>query len=420
MRVWTGSFPRSGESHSLWARWCRNLLLSRLRKLEHGQISVRDGNEVWTFGNDRGGLTCQLQVGSPRFYVSTAVSGSLGAAESYIRGEWACDDLTQLIRIMARNWGVLVEVESRLVRFRDAMVWVGHALRRNTLKGAIRNITAHYDLSNDFFSLFLDKSMMYSCGIFDPPDCSLGEASFQKNDQICRKLKLNSEDHVLEIGTGWGGFALHAAEHFGSQVTTTTISEQQYEFSRRRIRRAGLDDRVNVIKKDYRHLEGRFDKLVSIEMIEAVGHHYRDAFFKKCSSLLKPNGAMLLQAITVPDQRYEISRRTVDFIKRYIFPGTCLSSVSGILDSTRRVTDFRLSHFDDLTPHYPTTLRKWRERFLANQGRVRDLGFSREFVRMWEYYFSYCEGGFQERVIGDTQMLFAKPLFQSEVPILHT
>ena len=420
MRGLTRSFPRSGETLSLTAKWCRSLLFFQLRNLEHGKITIKDGDEVWTLGGGRGDLSCRIEVRSPRFYFSTVAWGSLGAAESYIREEWSCDDLTELIRIMARNRAVLDRVESGLAQARDALSRVGHTLRRNSLRGSIRNIGAHYDLSNDFFGLFLDKSMMYSCAIFDPPDCSLEEASFQKNEQICRKLRLGPADHLLEIGTGWGGFALHAARRFGCRVTTTTISQGQYQFSRRRVRKAGLDNRVEVIKKDYRHLDGQFDKLVSIEMIEAVGHQYRDTFFKKCSSLLKPEGVFLLQAITVPDQRYEISRRPVDFIQRYIFPGSCLSSVSTILDSARRVTDFRLSHFDDLTPHYAATLREWRRRFLASQEKIQAMGFSGEFIRMWEYYFSYCEGGFRERVIGDTQMLLAKPRFQAELPIRHT
>ena len=215
MKVATHSFPRSGGALPLTAKWCRSLLFFQLRNLEHGQITIKDGDEVWTFGDGRGGLSCRVEVRSPRFYFSTVVSGSLGAAESYIREEWSGDDLTELIRIMARNWAVLDRVESGLAQVRDALARVGHALRRNSLRGSIRNIAAHYDLSNDFFDLFLDKSMMYSCAIFDPPDCSLEEASFQKNEQICRKLRLGPADHLMEIGTGWGGFALHAARRFG-------------------------------------------------------------------------------------------------------------------------------------------------------------------------------------------------------------
>ncbi len=403
--------------HLLKTNVCQNLLFAKLKKINYGCIVIKDGENSWVFGNERSYLTCHIEVKSSRFYLSTVCAGSVGVAESYVRGEWTCDDLTKLIRIMARNWFVLDRVESGLTWFRKVISRTAHALQRNSLRGSIRNIASHYDLSNDFFALFLDKSMMYSCAIFDPPNCSLEEASFNKNEQICRKLMLGPGDHVLEIGTGWGGFAYHAAKYFGCSVTTSTISEKQYEFSQHFIRKSGLDDKVKVVKKDYRTLKGRFDKLVSIEMIEAVGHQYRDLFFEKCSSLLKSSGAMLLQAITVPDQDYDRSRRNVDFIKKYIFPGSCLSSVSSILDSACRVNDFRLSHFDDLTPHYATTLRKWRQRFLANEKQIRNMGFSSEFVRMWEYYFRYCEGGFQERVIGDTQMLLVKPWFQSEVPI---
>jgi cyclopropane-fatty-acyl-phospholipid synthase len=276
------------------------------------------------------------------------------------------------------------------------------------------NIAAHYDLGNDFYALFLDRTMTYSSGLFESPDATLEEASLAKYDRICRKLTLSSRDHVLEIGTGWGGFALHAATNYGCRVTTTTISRAQQDFARERIRGAGLEGRVDVLLQDYRNLTGKYDKLVSIEMIEAVGHHYLNAFFNACSGLLKDDGEMLLQAITIRDQVFDRHKRSVDFIKRYIFPGSCIPSVAAISLAVARVTDLRLFHLEDITPHYARTLQAWRRKFFDNLEEVRKLGYPETFIRMWEYYLSYCEAGFAERYLGDAQMLFTKPLSRKE------
>ncbi len=261
-------------------------------------------------------------------------------------------------------------------------------------------------ISSGFFS---DPTMMYSSAVFERAGMTLEQASVAKLDRICRKLALNPGDHVLEIGTGWGGFALHAARHYGCRVTTTTISREQYELARARVAAAGLADRVELLLEDYRDLSGQYDKLVSIEMIEAVGHHYFDAYFRLCSGLLRPDGTMLLQAITIADQRYEAARKGVDFIKRYIFPGCCIPSVAVMSDAVARVTDMRLYHLEDIGPHYAITLARWRDNLLANLDQVRALGYPESFIRMWEFYFCYCEGGFDERVIGDVQMLLVKP-----------
>jgi cyclopropane-fatty-acyl-phospholipid synthase len=269
---------------------------------------------------------------------------------------------------------------------------------------------AHYDLGNDFYTLFLDETMTYSCAIFEQPESSLQEASEAKYDRICRKLQLAAGDRVVEIGTGWGGFAVHAARNYGVHVTTTTISDEQQQFAEQRIKAAGLEDRITLLKKDYRDLSGKFDKLVSIEMIEAVGHQYLPAFFRTCSRLLEDDGMMALQAITIGDQIFDRHKRSVDFIKRYIFPGSCIPSITAISTAIAKATDLRLVHLEDITLHYPRTLREWRRRFFANISRVEALGFSDTFVRMWEYYLCYCEGGFAERYIGDVQILFAKPL----------
>ncbi|MDZ7617599.1 MAG: cyclopropane-fatty-acyl-phospholipid synthase family protein, partial [Patescibacteria group bacterium] len=341
----------------------------------------------------------------------------LGAAEAFIRGYWTCDNLVELVRIFCRNAAVSAGMEGGPVRLLSPVARLGHWLRRNTTAGSRRNIAAHYDLGNEFFALFLDQTLAYSCAIFSRPDSTLHEASVAKFDRICRKLALKPEDHLLEIGTGWGGFALHAASNYRCRITTTTISQKQYDYTRRLVASAGLGDRVTVLLKDYRDLTGTYDKLVSIEMIEAVGHQFFGTYFRACSKLLKRDGLMLVQAITIPDQRYDAYRRGVDFIQRYIFPGGCLPSVGAICDSVGRATDMRLVHFEDLTPHYAETLALWRQRFVANHDGVRALGFSDEFMRTWEYYFCYCEGAFRERAIGSAQLLLAKPACRRE-PIL--
>jgi cyclopropane-fatty-acyl-phospholipid synthase len=282
-------------------------------------------------------------------------------------------------------------------------------VNRNTLKGSRRNIGAHYDLGNELFELFLDETMMYSCGIFERPESSLKEASEAKLERICRKLQLKASDHVIEIGTGWGGFAIYAAKHFGCRVTTTTISQQQYDYALQRVREAGLEDRITLLFRDYRELEGQFDKLVSIEMIEAVGHEHFDTYFRKCSELLKADGMMLLQSITIADQRYPIAKKSIDFIQRYIFPGGCLPSVAALSDSVARKTDMRIYDLEDIGVHYATTLRIWRERFFARLEEVHRLGYPERFIRMWNYYLSYCEGGFRQQAIGTVQLLLTKP-----------
>jgi cyclopropane-fatty-acyl-phospholipid synthase len=284
-----------------------------------------------------------------------------------------------------------------------------HALRKNTQAGSRKNISAHYDLGNDFYSLWLDRTMTYSCNIFERDDATLEEAATAKYDRICRKLALKPTDHVLEIGTGWGGFAIHAAKHYGCRVTTTTISQQQHDWAKEQFHREGVADRVELLFEDYRALRGKYDKLVSIEMIEAVGHHFLDTYLTVCSDRLKDDGMMALQTITIIDQAYEAQIRSVDFIRRYIFPGGFIPSVAAITRSLAKVTDLRFFHLEDLTPHYARTLQVWRERFFAKIDAVRKLGYPETFIRMWEYYLCYCEGAFRERYIGSAQMVFAKP-----------
>lgn len=404
---------------TILTRLARHAVLSQFRKIHHGEITLIENEERHTFGaqTEVCPLAVTMQVFDPRVYLDTALSGSVGAGEAYMSGLWSCDDLTALIRIFVRNREVLDDMEAGLARVTVPLRKFFHFLRRNSKEGSRHNIAAHYDLGNEFFALFLDETMTYSCGIFAHENSTLRDASIAKIDRICQKLQVSPNDHLLEIGTGWGAFAVHAAQQYGCHVTTTTVSQEQHAFAQQRVNTVGLSDRVTVLLQDYRDLKGQYDKLVSIEMIEAVGHAFYDTYFKRCSDLLKPNGMMLLQAIIITDHLYEQAKHSVDFIQRYIFPGSCIPSLATMHQSLARVTDLRLFHLEDITPHYAETLRYWRERFLANLSRVQALGYPEEFIRMWEFYLCYCEGGFRERVIGDVQMLLTKPLCRRE-PIL--
>jgi cyclopropane-fatty-acyl-phospholipid synthase len=391
----------------------RRLVQRRLEGLHGGRVTLREGGSTMTWG-EAGDLRARLTVRRPRFYRRVALGGSLGAAESFLDGDWEADDLTALLRILARNLDRTDRLDRGPARAARLLARGVHALRRNTRRGSRRNIADHYDLGNDFFALFLDETMTYSCGVFETPSSTLKEASVAKLDRVCRKLGIGPEDHVLEIGTGWGSFAIHAAGRYGCRVTTTTISKEQHELAAQRVREAGLADRITLLLSDYRDLEGKYGKLVSIEMIEAVGHRYFDTFFRRCSELLEDDGRMLLQAIVMPDHRYARYLRTVDFVQRHVFPGSCLPSVGAIAASLRRATDLRLTHREEIGPHYATTLRHWRERFSDRIEEVRRMGYPERFVRLWHYYLAYCEAGFAERYIGDVQVLLAKPGCRTE------
>lgn len=393
--------------------WAKNLLHQRLAGLESGEIVLVDGG-TQRFGQAGADfpVSVRIEVERPEFYGDTVFGGSLGAAEAYLAGAWRCSDLVGLVRILVRNRAVLDGLDGGLALAAAPLRKLAHAVNRNTRSGSRRNIAAHYDLGNEFFKLFLDDTLMYSCALFERPGMSLREASIAKLDRVCQKLGLKPGDEVLEIGTGWGGFALHAARHYGCQVTTTTISDNQYQLAAERIAAAGLGGNIRLLKQDYRDLEGRYDKLVSIEMIEAVGYAYYEAFFRQCAHLLKPDGLMLLQAITINDREYLRARDEVDFIKRYVFPGSCIPSVTALLDAAARGSDLQLVGLDDIGPHYAATLRHWREAFLANLDAVRAQGYAESFIRLWEFYLAYCEGGFEERALGDVHMLMAKPLYR--------
>lgn len=392
-------------------RIARRAVLSRLAKIRRGRLTLVDGSDTAHFGHseDHSPLDVTIRVRDGRFYGDLAFGGAIGAGEAYVQGYWEASDLTALVRVLLENREVLYGMDTGLARFAVPVRKLIHWLNRNTRRGSRRNIAAHYDLGNDFFALFLDETMMYSCAVFEHPQLTLAQAQRVRLDLICRKLELGPDDHLLEIGTGWGALAIHAASHFGCRVTTTTISREQHALASERVRAAGLADRVSVLLEDYRALEGRYDKLVSVEMIEAVGHQYYDTFFGKCADLLEPHGIMLLQAITIADQRYERARRSVDFIKRYVFPGSCVPSVAAMTASVARASDLRLFHLEDIGPHYATTLHRWRENLFANLEAIRAQGYSDSFIRLWEFYLCYSEGGFAERTLGDVQMLLVKP-----------
>ncbi len=393
-------------------RMARKGIFSLLKRIREGKVVIKDQDGVHVFGGRPGSidaLVAEVEVHHPRFYTSVVLGGSIGAGEAYMAGAWSVDDLTALMRIILLNRDVFGQMDSGLARLKAPLYRLYHLLRRDTRQGSRQNIAAHYDLGNAFYKLFLDETLTYSCGIFEHEDCTLQTASIAKYDRICRKLCLSPADHVIEIGSGWGGFAIHAAKNYGSRVTTTTISRSQHQLAKERILRAGVGERVEILLKDYRDLSGTYDKLVSIEMIEAVGYPYLETFFKACARLLKPDGMMALQAITIADQAFDRHRRSVDFIKRHIFPGSCILSVSAICGAVARATDLRLDHLEDLTPHYARTLSVWRERFFSNIDGVKKLGFSDAFIRMWEYYLCYCEAGFRERYLGDVQMRLIKP-----------
>lgn len=389
----------------------RTAIYSRLENLAVGELVVVEGSEKRVFGvkNDEFPESAVIRVQNPRFFSDVAFGGSIGAGEAYIQGHWQCEDLHETLRILARNRHVLEKLDSGFAWLGKPVQKVLHTFNKNTRSGSRRNISAHYDLGNDFYKLWLDETMMYSSAWFASSESTLYEASVEKLDRICRQLNLSADDSVVEIGTGWGGFAIHAVSNYGCHVTTTTISKEQHDYAENAIRAAGLEDKVTLLFEDYRDLTGSYDKLVSIEMIEAVGHEFHETFFEKCCALLKPEGEMLLQAITIADQRYEHYKNSVDFIKRYIFPGGCLTSVTDMTRVLTEKTDMRVVNLEDIGLHYSRTLAEWKERFFARIDEVRAQGYTDEFIRMWEYYLCYCESAFTERVIGDVQMHIIRP-----------
>ena len=397
---------------ALGASLFRRMVLGRFADLSNGRLDIAEESGVTRLG-EASDLHARVTVNHPRLWRRLALGGSQAVWESYLDADWDADDLTALVRLFSRNVRNMYAIDAGLGRLVRPAARVASWLQRNTRAGSRRNIAAHYDLGNDFFELMLDPTMTYSCGVFERHGARLEEASIAKIERLCRKLHLNAGDHLLEIGTGWGGFAIHAARTYGCRVTTTTLSRQQHALATERIRAAGLSDRIEVLLTDYRDLTGTYSKLVSVEMIEAVGAEYFGEFFRSCAARLAPGGTMALQAITVADQQFATTRRdTTDFIKRCVFPGSCIPSIAALLEAARDRSDFRLVELEDLTTHYPRTLAVWRDNLRRRQPTVEAMTTPR-FRRMWDFYLSYCEGGFLERHTGLVHMVFSRPLWSA-------
>lgn len=394
---------------SLIDRHARKILLSKMAEIKGGKLTIVS-DRVDSIGNlnSSGSLEATITIRDPRCFRGILLGGSTGAGESYMRGEWDADDLVSLLGIIKLSEKAYEDLDSGWAYVSELVNHFRHAFRRNTKVGSQKNISDHYDLGNDFFKLFLDDTLAYSSGIYEAEESTLKDASIAKFERLCRKLNLRSSDRLVEIGTGWGGFAIHAAENYGCEIVTTTISKEQYNKATELVAQKKLGDKVKVLNRDYRDLVGMYDKLVSIEMIEAVGYNYLDTFIAKCGSLLNPEGLMAIQAITVPDHRYDKHKYQSSFINKYIFPGSNLLSRKVITESAERMCGMKLVDEHDMTHHYARTLRDWRKGFNASLDKVRGLGLSEDFIRMWEFYLSYCEAGFLHKWIGDYQLLYAK------------
>ncbi|GAB2590719.1 class I SAM-dependent methyltransferase [Dyella jejuensis] len=403
------------SSASTFDRFLRDRLLERMRGIRHGTLTIHDAWGTVQLGDvtdTHASLHVNVRVDDAAFYRAIAGHGSVGAGDAYGNGHWRCDNLVALVRLLVRNRSLLDGMETGMARAGGALLKLWHALRRNTREGSRRNIAEHYDLGNTFFATFLSDDMMYSSALWTDDDDTLQSASTRKLDTICHKLDLRPGQRLMEIGTGWGGFAIHAARHYGCHVTTTTLSREQHALATQRIAEAGLSDKISVLLKDYRDLDGQYDRVVSIEMIEAIGAPYLETYFAKLTELLAPDGIALIQAITIEDHRYTQALRSVDFIKRHIFPGSFIPSISAMLAAKARASDLALIDLEDFGRSYARTLHAWRERFLAAAPEIRAQGFDEPFMRLWEFYLAYCEGGFLERSIGVAHLLFARPAAQ--------
>lgn len=393
-------------------RVLRERVLAQLSNLGEGHILLSDPCGVVEIGVPTKQAPVRVWVTDAAFYRAVAAGGSVGAGEAYMAGYWSCDDLVSLVRLLVRNRDLLDGMEQGWARLGGWLLRGWHWLRRNTEEGSRRNISAHYDLGNEFFALFLSPDLMYSSAYWVGEHDTLNAASERKLEVVCQKLRLTPQDHLIEIGSGWGALAVYAATHYGCRVTTTTISVEQHAAASERVASAGLGGQVTVLLEDYRKLTGTYDKLVSIEMIEAVGAEFLETYFGQVGRLLKPDGLALIQAITIEDHRYEQALRAVDFIKRHVFPGSFIPSIEAILVAKTRVSDLALLSLEDFGLSYARTLAAWRERFMARLEEVKALGFDERFVRLWEFYLAYCEGGFRERSIGVAHLLLAKPRYR--------
>jgi cyclopropane-fatty-acyl-phospholipid synthase len=393
----------------LTTRIAKRLFLQTLRSAQGCFIEVVCQDGVHEFGDPRNELHATIAVHDETFFRRAVLGGDIGVGESYMAGEWSSPDLVSVVRAAMRNMAGIDDSNRAVAAVTRLVNWLRHLCNDNSLRGSRRNIAYHYDLGNDFYRMFLDESMAYSCAYYEDAADSLKLAQVQKFDRICRKLELGPGDHLLEIGTGWGGFAAYAASTYGCRITTTTISRQQYEFAESRFAEMHMGgEKIKLLFEDYRHLKGQFDKIVSIEMFEAVGFKHYDEFFTACDRLLKPQGAMLLQTITMNERNFRRYLAQSDWIKKYIFPGAELASVSEMQRSMARCTRLQMTNLEDIGLHYALTLRAWRERFLERLDEVRKLSFDERFLCRWEFYLAYCEGGFRERYIGDAQMLMVK------------
>ncbi|MGY6554441.1 MAG: class I SAM-dependent methyltransferase [Wenzhouxiangella sp.] len=397
-------------------RYLRARVLARFADLHQGQLIIRDACGETRVGADAS-FSASIVVHDMRFWRMIATGGGLGAGEAYLYGLWDSPDLVAVIRILARNRDTLDAIEGGSARLGAVLLQFWHAFNRNSLAGSRRNIAAHYDLGNEFFGAWLDESMMYSSALFLAPDDSLEQAQSAKLDRICAKLQLKPEHHLLEIGTGWGGLAIHAATRFGCRVTSITISREQHAYAHARVMAMGLEDRIDLRLMDYRELDGHYDRVVSVEMIEAVGHQYLDTYLSRIEGCLKPDGLALIQAITIEDFRYAQALRSVDFIKRYVFPGSFIPSVSAITAAMARSTRLGLIELADFGASYALTLKAWRDRFEAAWEQIAAMGFDELFRRRWRYYLAYCEGGFAERAISDVHLLLAAPGYRPEAAV---
>ncbi|MFW8592436.1 class I SAM-dependent methyltransferase [Glaciecola sp. 2405UD65-10] len=403
-------------SLTTWEKTCRSIFLNVLKRLPHGHLTMKEnGHVVGEFGNKHDDLHAVVNIIDYRAYPKLLLGGSIASGETFTDNLWETPNLTNVIRIFARNLSTLDSWEKRFSWLTMPVLKLGHFAKRNSKEQAKRNIGDHYDLGNKLYTKFLDKSMMYSSAIYPHQDANLEQAQFHKLQTICEKLQLSEQDHLVEIGTGWGGLAIHAAKYFGCKVTTTTISEEQHAYAAAWIEEENLADKITLLKKDYRLLEGKFDKLVSIEMIEAVGKQYLPTFFKKCASLIKDDGLMLIQSITIDDRRYESYANSVDFIQKYIFPGGFLPSQLVINNQLKKHTDLSIADVHDIGLDYAKTLNDWHTAFMSQKSALNDDGYDERFIRMWKYYLNYCEGGFLERAISTVQLVMRKPHYRDEL-----
>ena len=381
-------------------------VLSQLN--DAGLTLIETGGETYQFGDRQSTCQAQLVVYTPSLYKRVLKGGSIAAGEAYIDGWWDSPDVTSVVRVLARNLAVLETLEARMSWLGKVRDWWLHRSRRNSKDTSKQNILAHYDLGNDFYRTFLDSNMLYSAAIYDDEHQELFQAQINKMDRLCRKLRLKPSDHLLEIGTGWGALAVHAVKYYGCRVTTTTISDAQFQWAKERIEQEGLADRITLLRSDYRDLTGQYDKIVSVEMIEAVGREYLTTYIKKCQSLLKPDGLLAIQAITMADQRYERYSKGVDFIQKHIFPGGFLPSITTLASQMTAYSDFVIRDIKDIGLDYAHTLSDWHQRFNASTKLLAKQGVDERFIRMWRYYLSYCEGGFLERSISTVQLVASR------------